>query len=456
MKVSSRAVAAGAVALAVLAGPVRAEPSDAARIRELEKKLERSLELIEHLSAKISRIEQASAGARDVEAKAAQQTAKIEAIEKHVSELGAGASRRASDAGESLHGFVDVGFARGGKKILERRRSGAMLGMLDLYLTPSFGRVRTLVELALEAESGGDAEADLERMQIGYSFNDTVTAWAGRFHTPYGYWNTAFHHGAQIQTSVLRPIFLEFENDGGILPAHTVGVWLTGATAAAKGRIGYDLFAGNAPRLTGVTPGSRLASLNANGFSGAVNAGGYAGSGALNFAQTGSLGHRTSLGFNAWFQPETAEAVRFGVHGLRADVADDAATPNRTQLRMLGGYFAYQSDRFEALGEYYRFRNQDRAGNGAHGSWAGYAQLAHRLGRWTPYVRLERAELDQTDNYFGVLEGGRSYRRAAAGLRYDIDPKAALKAEFDRTRKELAPGLIDRYPELRLQYAIRF
>lgn len=463
MTTPRRIIPAGAAALlAALAGPALAQSSDAARIKELERKLERSLEMIEQLSAKISKIEQASAAAPAAPGKAGEQTTRIEQLERHVSQIGQGLSRRQMDDGEPVHGFIDVGAIRSGENNpTNTGRKGGALGYVDLYLTPQFGRVKTLIELAFEAEGDGSTEADLERLQIGYTFNDAATGWLGRFHTPYGYWNTAYHHGAQIQTTVTRPIFLEFEHDNGILPAHTVGGWLTGSINRDGNRLGYDLFVGNAPQISrrgNATVPTALATSNPAGFSAAVNAGGYAGAGTIDLRQQGSSSHRTSTGFNAWIEPQAVDGLRLGVHGMRADIIDDAATPNRTLLAMIGGHATYITDPWEVMAEYYRFRNRDRSGGtGTHGSWAGYAQAGYNLGKWTPYGRLERTRLDQTDNYFAVLEGGRSYRRLTAGLRYEVDPKAALKLEFASTRKkDLGPGLTDRYPELHLQYSVRF
>ena len=431
-----RLVPAGAALLAALSvAPALAESPEAARIRELEKKLERSLEMIEKLSDKISRIEQANAGATQAQAKSAEQESKIEQIQRHVSEIGANLSRRPVDDGVAVHGFADVGLRRIGENnaTTGRGRKGATIGTLDLYLTPSFGRVKTLVELAFHGDDGGAAEAEIERMQLGYTFSDAATGWIGRFHTPYGYWNTAYHHGAQIQTSITRPEFLEFEDDAGVLPAHTVGGWLTGVFPRESGRFGYDVYLGNAPQI-------RRANSE------------------LTMRQNGSTSHRTSTGFNAWFEPTAVDGLRVGVHGLRADVIDDGATPNRTLLRMTGGHVTYITEPWEVLAEYYRLRNQDRSGStGSHASWAGYAQAGYNLGRWTPYARLERAKYDRSDNYFAALEGGRSYRRALAGVRFDVDPKAALKVEFGSFRKEdLGGGLVDKFPELRLQYSVRF
>jgi len=42
-----------------------------------------------------------------------------------------------------------------------------------------------------------------------------------RYHTPVGYWNTAFHHGAWLQTTISRPDMVRF--GGTFIPVHFVG-----------------------------------------------------------------------------------------------------------------------------------------------------------------------------------------------------------------------------------------
>jgi len=59
--------------------------------------------------------------------------------------------------------------------------------------------------------------------QLGYPISDAATVWIGRSHTPYGFVNTALHHGIWINDAVARPEFLMFEDQGGILPATPSG-----------------------------------------------------------------------------------------------------------------------------------------------------------------------------------------------------------------------------------------
>lgn len=438
---------AGVLLAALWAGAPAARAdgaAESARIAELERRLEQSLRRIDELAAKLERLEagEAIAGQRE-------QGARLDALEHHVGNLGAGLDRRAGAGATPLRGFADVGYVHSGRS--DPGGSGAKgfgVGSVDLYLTPRFGdRVKALVELVFEVEDDGGLATDLERAQIGYAFGDAATAWLGRFHTPYGHWNTAFHHGAQIQAALSRPRFLEFEDRGGILPAHLVGLWLQGKVAAGGGRLGYDAFVGNGSRIEFDSTARGLGTL------------------ALNFARDDD--HSATVGANVAYEfGAPLDGLRLGGHWLQGKVrATDTAglAPGaRTRLQFAGPHLAYTGDAWEWLAEAYWFRNRDLSnGSGRHASNAWFVQGARSFGPWTPYARLERARLAQGDSYFARQESGRSYRRALVGLRYDLDEAAALKLELNRTRVEAIPDglggtLDDRYGELRMQYSIRF
>jgi hypothetical protein len=220
--------------------------TDEERIGELERKLEESVKLINQLSKEVQQLKGESRSPGPAVAAPASTeglTNKVNDLEQQVSAI---ANRPEEDHGLNMHGFADVGFTAAGAG----HTTGARIGALDFYLTPKFtDRIKALFELNFECCSDGAIGTDLERMQIGYTASDELTVWAGRFHTPFGYWNTAFHHGAQLQTSIKRPQFLDFEDSGGILPVHTVGLWATGSVRTSGGRLGYDLYAGNAPTI---------------------------------------------------------------------------------------------------------------------------------------------------------------------------------------------------------------
>ena len=437
------------IAVLVAAPSARAQSADTAA---LERRLEQSVRMIEVLTGRVEQLEKQLAAVQGAPAaKAAPPSpttaaaapapipgerdataARLAEVEKTVGQLTASSGRDLRDAGLPMHGFADVGL-HASRNPPPGTRNGFAIGSLDFYLTPELGgNVKTLIELNFGVASNGETEADLERAQIGYTFSDQLTLWLGRFHSPFGYWNMAFHHGAQIQTSILRPRMLDFEDDGGILPVHTTGVWGTGSLRLAQGKLVYHLYAGNGTRI-------------ANGALDPNPAGDDNGNKVAGFG----LGYRFAGGL---------DGLAVGVNGLRQTaVAYDATDSplSRTRLGLLGSYAVYDNDGWEVIGEVYRFRNVDLSGgSGTHGSWTGYAQVAHTfMERWVPYYRFEKASLDQTDNYFLAQANGRSYSRHVLGMRYNADPRAALKFELNRSNDAGVGRAID---EFRLQYAVSF
>jgi len=419
--------------------------SDAERIRDLERKLEQSLRVIDKLEKRVEQLERSKNAAATTAAAAPAPMApgapmppaeeeRIRTLERSVAQMSSGREASTALAGIPLHGFADVEYHHTTLDRPDNRRSGFALGNLDFFMTPEFGRVKMLGELNFEIESDtGEVATDLERLQIGYTFSDSFTGWAGRFHTPYGYWNNAFHHGIQIQPSATRPRFIDFEDKGGILPAHTVGLWGVGHVNTGDGsRFTYDAWLANGSRIVdGILDFNAYRDDNTN------------------TAVGGNLGYRFG---------GAADGLLVGLHGLReeVDIYSGGEKLGRTRLAFGGAYYYLDMKNWESIGEYYRFRNADLSGDtGTHSSWAAFVHLGYTLADvWTPYYRWEKAALDQADPYFAAQESGRSYTRHVLGIRYLLNPNTSVQLEGNRTREIL--GEEKSYSELRAVLAIRF
>lgn len=80
----------------------------------------------------------------------------------------------------------------------------------------------------MEFDDENQLAVDVDRAQIRYAPSDRFSISAGRMHTPLGYWNQTFHHGAWFQTTAERLQMYLFEDDGGILPVHEIGLQAAG------------------------------------------------------------------------------------------------------------------------------------------------------------------------------------------------------------------------------------
>ena len=355
----------------------------------------------------------------------------------------------ADEQGLALHGFADAGGGFSSHMTPDTQRiNGFKIGTIDLYLSPEFeDKVKSLMEIAFEpSHSNGAIGIDVERLQVGYTLSDSLTLWAGRFHTPYGVWNNAFHHGSQLQTTIYRPKFIDFEDGGGIVPAHSVGLWAKGSFRPNENKINYNLYVAN---------GSRILLENANNVTspGILDMNNYRND-KNHYMVGGTLSYAIQGG--------AMEGLEVGAHGFGSKVnsysVDDYSIGpvNSTNVLMTGGFLNYSNNNIEFLTEYYGFSDSDVmvAGSKKLKSNAQFAQLAYTFKEWiTPFVRYEKTALNDADNYFTDQKSGKSYTRYAVGFRKDINPKAAIKAEFTRTTKD---GTNPKYNIFQYDYAIRF
>ncbi len=337
------------LAICAISGVGHAQ-TDEERIKELERKLEQSLKTIDALGARVRELENrvgtpSGGGAPSPpSASGAAPAPPAQEFDEHDhmrrAPMEAGAPFQPPTV---LRGFADVGggYSSGGSE-----KKGFAIGSLDFYLTPRLSEnVKSVIELVFEHDINGVLSADLERLQIGYTWNDKATVWLGRFHSPLGYWNTEYHHGSELQTSILRPQMIAFEDQGGVVPAHTVGLWGTGAVRVGSGKATYDLIVGNSPSID---------------------------DGALDPNNIGSKQFAWSSGFNVGYLfGGAAEGLKVGVDGYHAQVTSTAVPSIVTRMNILGAYAATEGDLWELNAEYYRWFNQDvSGGTGNYQSWA--------------------------------------------------------------------------------------
>ena len=145
----------------------------------------------------------------------------------------------------SFHGFGDVDYQYSSdSKAFPNLFS---LGELDFYVTSQISENASILsENVLSADSTfNNWNLEAERLVFIYKVSPYLNIAAGRFHTEMGYYNTEFHHGTWLQMDTHRPWFLEFEDSGGILPVHMVGISLDGDIPSASANLHYFLQFGN-------------------------------------------------------------------------------------------------------------------------------------------------------------------------------------------------------------------
>jgi len=279
-------------------------------------------------------------------------------------------------------------------------QDGFAIGQVVAHLSASLGDSLSIFgEFSLTAKESGH-DTSIERLIVKYDFSDRFKLSAGRYHTPMGYWNSAFHHGAWLQTTVSRPEMARFGSK--IIPIHFVGALLEGSIPSGRLGLDYKIGLGN----------GRHSNIAAAGDAGDIN------SDKAWMAQINSK-PRNLFGLN----------VGIGIYNDEIPLLDGTDAKEST----VSAYAVWTKESPEIMFEYLHSTHElltDSSVSGDVDAW--YAQVGYRLKNkyknWKPYARLERTRVDDSDPLLGAE--GLDYDGGVLGVRWDFNSYATLKAEY--------------------------
>lgn len=310
-----------------------------------------------------------------------------------------------------FRGFFDFSFDKGSVAQNLQYPLGApaysafRTGEFDLFMSSQLSpRLSFLGEMVFSSGTNNNFGVDLERYQLTFKENRYFSVSGGRFHTAIGYYNTAYHHGTWFSTATGRPLMYYFEDSGGPLPVHEVGLTTTGALPGT-GKLDMHWVAeignGQAP------PGTNF------------------GDGVQNFATNRN---RKDLNFALYSRPEWLPGLQVGGSYLTGDLA--ATGLPRVDQTVSSVYAVYVNSNWEILNEAVLMHHQITDGGRAYNSPMGYTQIAYTFGgKWRPYFRWQEVNVPSNDpvsNFVGRYEG------PSWGLRWDVFDYAALKLQYNR------------------------
>jgi hypothetical protein len=365
----------------------------------------------------------------------ADDTARIEALEREVSDLKAlveDLQAERSAAPPPTHGMMDHGPAPGAaasagwSPTLDLRGFGHMQydidtqpaagesgtnhftdGAMDLLITSEVApKVGFLAETLFEFESGGETVIDVERLLLKYDYSDALELGLGRGHTALGYWNHRYHHGTWLYTSTDRPLLFRFEDDGGILPVHFVGLELGGNLETAPGLFSYVFNVANGRGQ--ITDEVQLVE---------------------------DQNDSKMLAGMLRFAPDAVPGLAFGVNALLDEIPPQPGNPARADSIgeiIAGFHVVYTESPFEILLESQYIHHQDGTSHRAYDSWGGYFQAGYRVGRLTPYYRFDWLGIAEGDPFYAGVPGVEDSTQHVLGVRFDWRTFVALKLEYRR------------------------
>ena len=298
-----------------------------------------------------------------------------------------------------LRGFGDVDWRASDR---HGQTNSFALGQFNLFLTSRISdKISFLAETVIEADQGtNEFGIEPERLLLLYAVSDRLNLQIGRYHTGIGFYNTAYHHSALMQTTMGRPFLFQFEDNGGILPVHNVGVSATGIVSTRLG-LHYVAEIGN-----GRSARTQISNPVQN-------------------VTDEHNGKAFNLGL--FVRPTAISGLQFGFSGYH-DHLTPLNSPNVSE-NILAGHVVYQTSRFEFLNEAVVLQHTPDNTNVTANTPGFYSQISRRFGNYRPYFRYEYVNVPMSDPLYsdvGLVHGPR------VGLRYNLDESAAFKVEFGR------------------------
>jgi hypothetical protein len=312
-----------------------------------------------------------------------------------------------------LSGFADVDFSR--QDASEGPR-GFSEGQFVLHLASALSpRVNFFGELSFtprsDAGTGAPAatgfNAEVERVIIRFDQSDQLKVSFGRYHTPINWWNTAFHHGAWLQTTISRPEMVAF--GGKFIPVHFVGALVEGSLPAAGLNVGYQGGVGN----------GRGTVISRAGDAGDNNA-------------------TPAWLVNLFVKPDRLNALQAGGSAYVDRISTAAGL--EYDERILAAHAVWQREDPELIAEVADVRHAAIGGGAGQSSLAYYVQAAYRLPLFDrqlkPYARFEHIDIAAGDP---VFVGVQNLDGTTVGARFDASAYAAIKVE-GRFRRRTTDG----------------
>jgi hypothetical protein len=271
----------------------------------------------------------------------------------------------------------------------------------SLFFSHDIGNLRFLGEVLFSHR-----EKEVERAQIGWKVAQDATIWIGRFHTPIGYWNTEFHHGAYLQAAINRPQIANYEDENGLLPLHGMGALFQSKKTLGDSLLNVELSLASGPTLhhEGLEP---IAVLRKQRY--------------------GRTGGSAKI---AW-QPETTSNTQFGVSlGKFTFPSEDHLADSLSQT-VLNGFVNWEHQRWRALAEIYLIRNNALEGGVRNQSMikSAYLQAEYRISdNLLGYLRFENTAAPLSDSLISRVPMVARHN-SIVGTRVELGKRLALKLE---------------------------
>jgi hypothetical protein len=206
-----------------------------------------------------------------------------------------------------------------------------------------------------------------------------------------------------------RPFLFAFEDHGGILPVHNVGISTQGKIPSGNWNLHWGFETGNGRASDNLFTEYVQNNIDEN--------------------------NGKTFDVAAWAKPDWAPGLEFG-----ASVYHDRLYPaNATRIGQTIGsaHVVYTQSGTEFLNEVVIENNNLLDQHATIHTTAFYSQVSHRVAAFRPYVRYEYLNINQRDPIFGFY-GRRS--GPLGGIRWDVGEYTAFKVQIEHLYRTGVPS----------------
>lgn len=281
---------------------------------------------------------------------------------------------------------------------------------LDLFMRGSEGKLSFVGEFVMDLSAGeNEFNADVDRLQVTYRHREWLQITAGKYHTNFGYYNSAYPQGGAIYLlPVSRPTMIQQHDEQTLLPVTTVGLSIGGRVPfGERSAFAYDLDVMNGRGYTSDDIANSFDHNNAKAYNLR-----------LRYEFAGLV-----VGGNAYFDwiPERA-----------ADPADPAAIPAPSMREQIfGGHIAYVEHPWHLIAEGYVIRHISDAET--FRTLTGLVEVGYRIKQVTPYALLEVARFPSDPDPFWAptpQQARGNFEATSVGAKWHLSDTFALKLEL--------------------------
>lgn len=273
------------------------------------------------------------------------------------------------------------------------------MGDFDLFVNARLGdHLSVLGELLVTSDFSNSFSAEMDRLMLTYTANKYFKISAGKYHTAIGYYTNAFFRARYFQTATGAPILFTDEDDGGIIPLHSIG--LSAGGELPSGKLGLHWVAEIANGMAANTAESDVIQNFVDENNGK----------AVNFALSARPEGVRGLDIGASFYRDRQHPA--GIGDIEQRIYSAHAAMVRPHLELIAEGVLLQHDLLSVQ---------------TFNTVSAYGQASYKFGKVRPYFRYEYQNVPSTDPIFGVL---RRMSGPSFGTRFDFSDFASVKIQY--------------------------